>query len=133
MKIAESIGLGIAMQLTIMILHLLIHFANGSFEQDARIACSFIAVALVTYLTVICFDLPVYTIFCGQIVTLLFTLIFENERVYLLHYLHRGSSQWFNPDIFTDAVIIITEMLIVQLLSFTFAKLTRAVCRKIKQ
>ena len=57
----------------------------------------------------------------------LFTLIFENEGVYLLYYLHKGSSQWFNPDIFTDTVIIVLEMLVIQLLSFALAKLTRCI------
>jgi hypothetical protein len=130
MRIAKSICIGIGMQVLIMLLHLFIHFTNGSFDQSVQIACSFIAVILVTYLTVICFDLLVYAIFSGQIITLLFVLIFENEGVYLLYYLHKGSSQWFNPDIFTDTVIIISEILVVQLPSFALTKLTRLISKK---
>lgn len=130
MKTVKSISLGIGMQVLVMIIHLLIHFSNGSFEESLQITCSFIAVILVTYLTVLRFDLPIYAIFCGQIITLLFLLIFENEGVYLLYYLHKGASQWFNPDIFTDTVIIVSEMLIMQLLSAFLAKLTRWVYKK---
>ena len=104
---------------------------DGSFD-DIQIACSFVAVILTTYLAVLCFDLPVYAIFCGAVITFLFVLIFENEGVYLLYYLHSGSSQFFNPDVFTDAVIIVLEMLVVQLPSFALAKLTRLVCKKTK-
>lgn len=117
-------------------MHILIHFImdvmNSSFDdiRDIQIACSFVAVILTTYLAVLCFDLPVYTIFCGAVITFLFVLIFENEGVYLLYYLHSGSSQFFNPDVFTDAVIIVLEMLVVQLPSFALAKLTRLVCKK---
>ena len=98
--------------------------------DDIQIACSFVAVILITYLAVLCFDLPVYVIFCGAVITFLFVLIFENEGVYLLYYLHSGSSQFFNPDVYTDAVIIVLEMLVVQLPSFALAKLTRLVCKK---
>ena len=132
MKISKSICFGIGMQVSVMLLHLLIHFANGSFDQSAQIICSFISVVLVTYLAVLCFDLPVYVIFCGAIITLLFVLIFENEGVYLLYYLHRGSSQFFNPDVFTDAVIIVLEMLVIQLPPFALAKLTRWIYKKHK-
>ena len=134
MKIAKNISLGIGMQVLVLLMHILIHFMdvmNGSFD-DIQIACSFVAGILITYLAVLCFDLPVYVIFCGAIITLLFVLIFENEGVYLLYYLHRGSSQFFNPDVFTDAVIIVLEMLVVQLPSFALAKLTRLVCKKTK-
>lgn len=134
MKIAKNISLGIGMQVLVLLMHILIHFMdvmNGSFD-DIQIACSFVAVILITYLAVLCFDLPVYVIFCGAVITFLFVLIFENEGVYLLYYLHRGSSQFFNPDVYTDAVIIVLEMLIVQLPSFALAKLTRLVCKKTK-
>lgn len=136
MKIAKNISLGIGMQVLVLLMHILIHFImdvmNSSFDdiQDIQIACSFVAVILTTYLAVLCFDLPVYTIFCGAVITFLFVLIFENEGVYLLYYLHSGSSQFFNPDVFTDAVIIVLEMLVVQLPSFALAKLTRLVCKK---
>ncbi|MBP3336023.1 MAG: hypothetical protein J6L61_07795 [Ruminiclostridium sp.] len=135
MKIAKNISLGIGMQVLVLLMHILIHFMddmNGSFGdiQDIQIACSFAAAILITYLAVLCFDLPVYAIFCGAVITFLFVLIFENEGVYLLYYLHRGSSQFFNPDVFTDAVIIVLEMLVVQLPSFALAKLTRLVCKK---
>ena len=116
----------------VMLMHSLIHFTNGSFEESIQITCSFRAVILVTYMTVLCFNLPIYAIFCGQIITLLFILIFENEGVYLLYYLHKGGSQWFNPDIFTDAAIIVSEMLVIQLLSVALAKLTGWVCKKHK-
>lgn len=132
MKIAKNISLGIGMQVLVLLMHILIHFMdvmNGSFD-DIQIACSFVAVILITYLAVLCFDLPVYVIFCGAVITFLFVLIFENEGVYLFYYLHRGSSQFFNPDVFTDAVIIVLEMLVVQLPSFALAKLTRLVCKK---
>lgn len=132
MKIAKNISLGIIMQMLVTLMHLIIHFMNSSFEQDIQITCSFIAVILVTYITTLYFDLPIYAIFCGQIITLLFVLIFENEGVYLLYYLHKGSSQWFNPDIFTDAVIIVLEMLFVQLPSFALAKLTRWVYKNVR-
>lgn len=92
MKIAKNISLGIVMQMLVTLMHLIIHFMNSSFEQDIQITCSFIAVILVTYITTLYFDLPIYAIFCGQIITLLFVLIFENEGVYLLYYLHKGSS-----------------------------------------
>lgn len=134
MKIAKNISLGIGMQVLVLLMHILIHFMDvmdGSFD-DIQIACSFVAVILITYLAVLCFDLPVYAIFCGAVITFLFVLIFENEGVYLFYYLHRGSSQFFNPDVFTDAVIIVLEMLIVQLPSFALAKLTRLVCKKTK-
>lgn len=134
MKIAKNISLGIGMQVLVLLMHILIHFMdvmNGSFD-DIQIACSFVAVILITYLAVLCFDLPVYAIFCGAVITFLFVLIFENEGVYLFYYLHRGSSQFFNPDVYTDAVIIVLEMLIVQLPSFALAKLTRLVCKKTK-
>lgn len=135
MKIAKNISLGIGMQVSVLLMHILIHSImyamNGSFD-DIQIACSFVAVILITYLAVLCFDLPVYAIFCGSVITFLFVLIFENEGVYLLYYLHSGSSQFFNPDVFTDAVIIVLEMLIVQLPSFALAKLTRLVCKKTK-
>lgn len=134
MKIAKNISLGIGMQVLVLLMHILIHFMdvmNGSFD-DIQIACSFVAVILITYLVVLCFDLPVYAIFCGAVITFLFVLIFENEGVYLLYYLHSGSSQFFNPDVYTDAVIIVLEMLIVQLPSFALAKLTRLVCKKTK-
>ena len=137
MKIAKNISLGIGMQVLVLLMHILIHFMdvmNGSFDdidiQDIQIACSFAAVILITYLAVLCFDLPVYAIFCGAVITLLFVLIFENEGVYLFYYLHRGSSQFFNPDVYTDAVIIVLEMLVVQLPSFALAKLTRLVFKK---
>lgn len=136
MKIAKNISLGIGMQ--VLLTHILIHFImdvmNSSFDdiRDIQIACSFVAVILITYLAVLCFDLPVYVIFCGAVITFLFVLIFENEGVYLLYYLHSGSSQFFNPDVFTDAVIIVLEMLVVQLPSFALAKLTRLVCKKTK-
>ncbi len=132
MKIAKNISLGIGMQVLVSLMHILIHFMNGSFEEDIQRICSFIVVILVTYIAILCFDLPTYAVFCGQIITLLFILIFENEGVYLLYYLHRGSSQWFNPDIFTDAVIIVLEMLVVQLPSFALAKLTRWIYKKNK-
>lgn len=135
MKIAKNISLGIVMQVLVLLIHILIHSImyamDGSFD-DIQIACSFVAVILITYLAVLCFDLPVYAIFCGAVITFLFVLIFENEGVYLLYYLHSGSSQFFNPDVFTDAVIIVLEMLIVQLPSFALAKLTRLVCKKTK-
>lgn len=134
MKIAKNISLGIGMQVLVLLMHILIHFMDvmdGSFD-DIQIACSFVAVILITYLAVLCFDLPVYVIFCGAVITFLFVLIFENEGVYLFYYLHRGSSQFFNPDVFTDAVIIVLEMLVVQLPSFALAKLTRLVCKKTK-
>lgn len=135
MKIAKNISLGIGMQVLVLLMHILIYFMddmNGSFDdiRDIQIACSFAAAILITYLAVLCFDLPVYAIFCGAVITFLFVLIFENEGVYLLYYLHRGSSQFFNPDVFTDAVIIVLEMLVVQLPSFALAKLTRLVCKK---
>lgn len=132
MKIAKNISLGIGMQVLVLLMHILIHFMDvmdGSFD-DIQIACSFVAVILITYLAVLCFDLPVYVIFCGAVITFLFVLIFENEGVYLFYYLHRGSSQFFNPDVYTDAVIIVLEMLVVQLPSFALAKLTRLVCKK---
>lgn len=134
MKIAKNISLGIGMQVLVLLMHILIHFMDvmdGSFD-DIQIACSFVAVILITYLAVLCFDLPVYVIFCGAVITFLFVLIFENEGVYLFYYLHRGSSQFFNPDVYTDAVIIVLEMLVVQLPSFALAKLTRLVCKKTK-
>ena len=97
MKIAKNISLGIGMQVLVLLMHILIHFImdvmNSSFDdiRDIQIACSFVAVILTTYLAVLCFDLPVYTIFCGAVITFLFVLIFENEGVYLLYYLHSGS------------------------------------------
>lgn len=137
MKIAKNISLGIGMQVLVLLMHILIHFMdvmNGNFGdiQDIQIACLFAAVILITYLAVLCFDLPVYAISCGAVITFLFVLIFENEGVYLFYYLHSGSSQFFNPDVFTDAVIIVLEMLVVQLPSFALAKLTRLVCKKTK-
>ena len=97
MKIAKNISLGIGMQVLVLLMHILMHsimyVMDGSFD-DIQIACSFVAVILITYLAVLCFDLPVYVIFCGAVITFLFVLIFENEGVYLFYYLHRGSSQF---------------------------------------
>ncbi len=82
MKIAKNISLGIGMQVLVLLMHILIHsimyVMDGSFD-DIQIACSFVAVILITYLAVLCFDLPVYAIFCGAVITFLFVLIFENE------------------------------------------------------
>lgn len=130
MKAVKRISLGMGMQALVMLIHLLIHFTNGSFEECVQIISSFMAVILITYLASLCFNLPIYAIICSQIITLLFVLFFENEGVYLLYYLHKGTSQWFNPDIFTDAVIIILEMLVIQLPSAAFAKLTGWVYKK---
>ncbi len=82
MKIAKNISLGIGMQVLVLLMHILIHFImdvmNSSFG-DIQIACSFVVVILITYLAVLCFDLPVYVIFCGAVITFLFVLIFEKR------------------------------------------------------
>ena len=136
MKIAKNISLGIGMQVLVLLMHILIHFImdvmNSSFDdiRDIQIACLLVLMLPAFIYFLPCFDLPVYAIFCGAVITFLFVLIFENEGVYLLYYLHSGSSQFFNPDVFTDAVIIVLEMLVVQLPSFALAKLTRLVCKK---
>ena len=72
MKIAKNISLGIGMQVLVLLMHILIHSVmyvmDGSFD-DIQIACSFVAVILITYLAVLCFDLPVYAIFCGAVIS----------------------------------------------------------------
>ncbi len=113
---------GIIMQILIMTIHLFMH--KMELNDKITIICSFVVVALITYLAALFLKLPVYAIFSAQIVTILFILMFEDEGVYLLYYLHQGQDQWFNPDIYTDTVIIVLEMLAVQLPSAVLAKLT---------
>ena len=52
MKIAKNISLGIWMQVLVLLMHILIHsimyVMDGSFD-DIQIACSFVAVILITY------------------------------------------------------------------------------------
>ncbi len=133
MNAVKRISLGMAMQVLVMIMHLFIHFIqlpDINHEERVQIICSFIAVIFITYLTTLFLKLPVYVIITAQIVTVLFILIFEDEGAYLLYYLHKGNSQWFNPNIFTDTVIIVLEMLVIQLPSAAFAKLTKYVYTK---
>ncbi len=117
-----------------MIMHLFIHFiqlTDINYEERVQIICSFIAVIFITYLATLFLKLPIYVIITAQIVTVLFILIFEEEGAYLLLYcLHKGNSQWFNPNIFTDTTIIVLEMLAIQLPFAAFAKLTRYVYMK---
>ena len=59
MKIAKNISLGIGMQVLVLLMHILIHFMdvmNGNFGdiQDIQIACSFVAVILITFFVLIC-------------------------------------------------------------------------------
>lgn len=116
------------MQILIMIIHLFLHMIEFTNNKDfVQIICSFIVVVLITYLATLFLKLPIYAIIIAQIVTILFILIFENDGVYLLYYLHKGQSQWFNPDIYTDTGIIFLEMLVIQLPSAGFAKITRYV------
>lgn len=121
-RIVRSILSCIIMQILIMTIHLFMH--KMEFNDKITIVFSFVVVALITYLAVLFLKLPIYAIFSAQIVAILFILIFEDEGVYLLYYLHQGQDQWFNPDIYTDTVIIVLEMLAVQLPSAVLAKLT---------
>ena len=130
-RIVKSIFSGLIIQILIMTIHLFMH--RMEFNDKITIICSFVAVALITYLAVLFLKLPIYAIFSAHIVTILFILIFENEGAYLLYYLHQGQSQWFNPDIYTDTVIIVLEMLAVQLPSAVLAKLTGYVYTYLKK
>lgn len=119
----RQITFSAAMQLVILAVHLLIH--RIELNDKHCIFFSFIGVILITYLTALIFKLPAYTAATTQIVTLLFLWFTEEEGVYLLYYLHRGASQWFNPDILTDSLIISLEMCTVQFFSVISAKLSR--------
>ncbi len=133
MKVVKHISLGMLMQALVMIMHLFIHsfqFTNSNYEEHVQVVSSFVAVILITYLIVLRFNLPIYAIISAQIITLLFIFLFENEGVYLLYYLHKGTSQWFNPNIYVDTLIIILEMLVIQLATVIFVKLTKWVYRK---
>lgn len=118
MKVAKQIVVGIIMQAIIMVLHFFIHMF------DSNEILSFIVVIVITYLATFIFKLPLYIPFIIQFATILFVLIFENEGFYLLYYMHAGHSQWFNPDIYTDSLIIALEMVLVQFFSWLLAKLT---------
>lgn len=131
----KRVAFGMIIQFIILLLHLLIHAIqsnNSDFEEHIQIFCSFIDVIFITYLAVVFFKLPIFTIIIAQTITVLFVLISEEEGVYLLYYLHKGSSQWMNPDIFTDAIIIVMEMLVIQLPSAAFAKISRYIYNKIR-
>lgn len=135
MNILKRIALAMIMQLVILLLHLFIHMIqsnNSDFEEHIQILCSFIDVILITYLAVVFLKLPLFTMITAQTITVLFILISEEEGVYLLYYLHKGSSQWMNPDIFTDAIIIVMEMLVIQLPSAAFAKFSRYIYNQIR-
>lgn len=122
MKVAKQIVVGIIMQAIIMLIHFFIHIFDSSNDLQS-IHMSFTVVIVITYLATFIFKLSLYIPFIIQFVTVLFVLIFENEGVYLLYYLHAGHSQWFNPDIYTDSVIIALEMLFIQFFSWSLAKL----------
>lgn len=125
MKVAKQIVVGIIMQAIIMLLHFFIHmFDSNNDLQRFHTVLSFIVVIVITYLAAFVFKMSLYIPFIIQFVTILFVLIFENQGCYLLYYLHVGHSQWFNPDIYTDSLIIALEMLFVQFFSWSLAKLT---------
>lgn len=135
MKILKRAAFGMITQLIILLLHLFIHAIqsdNSDFEEHIQILCSFIDVIFITYLAVVFLKLPLFTIITAQIITVLFILISEEEGIYLLYYLHKGNSQWMNPDIFTDAIIIVLEMLVIQLPSAAFAKFSQYIYNKIR-
>lgn len=94
---------------------------------------AFLNVILITYIFSIIFRIKAMWYLFAQIITIIFVLVFENEEgVYLLYYLHSGQSQWFNPDIFTDALIVAVEMLFVQLVSAILAKCTSMLYNRFK-
>lgn len=133
MKVAKQIVVGIIMQAIIMLMHFFIHiFDSNNDLQNIHIILSFMVVIVITYLATFIFKLSLYIPFIVQLVTVLFVLIFENEGVYLLYYLHAGHSQWFNPDIYTDSVIIALEMLFIQFFSWSLAKLTLYLVDKVQ-
>ena len=71
MKIAKNISLGIGMQVLVLLMHILIHFMDvmdGSFD-DIQIACSFVAVILITYLAVLCFARIRNIVRCGYYIS----------------------------------------------------------------
>ncbi len=122
MKAVKQIVVGVIIQAIIMLIHFFIHMFDSN--NDVHTLLSFIVVIVITYLATFIFKLSLYIPFIIQFVTVLFVLIFENEGSYLLYYLHAGHSQWFNPDIYTDSLIIALEMLFVQFFSWLLAKLT---------
>lgn len=133
MNIVKRMSLGMIMQAVILLLHVFIHmlqFNDSDFEEHIQMLCSFIAVIFITYLTTFFLKLPIYTVITAQLITMLFVFIFEEEGCYLLYYLHKGHSQWFNSDILTDAIIIVLEMLVIQLPSAAFAKLSVHILKK---
>ena len=72
MKIAKNISLGIGMQVLVLLMHILIHSVmyvmDGSFD-DIQIACSFVAVILITYLAVLCFARIRNILRCGYYIS----------------------------------------------------------------
>jgi len=123
MKVVKQIVAGVIMQAIIMCVHFFIHMFDSNNDVHT-IILSFTVVFAITYLGAVFLKLSFYIPFIIQFVTILFVLIFENEGCYLLYYLHTGHSQWFNPDIYTDSLIIALEMLFVQFFSWSLAKLT---------
>lgn len=131
----KCVAYGMITQLVILLLHLFIHMIqsdNSDFEAHIQILCSFIDVIFITYLAAVFLKLPIFTMITAQTITVLFILISEEEGVYLLYYLHKGSSQWMNPDIFTDAIIIVLEMLVIQLPSALLAKFSGYIYNRIR-
>lgn len=116
------------MQAAILAIHIPIHLFQTN--DSTQILCSFIFVILITYFVVLFFKLPVYTILTAQIITVLFILIFEPTGVYLVYYLHKGSSQWFDPNKYTDSAIITLEMLVIQLATVALVRLTQYIVKK---
>lgn len=133
MKTIKNILWGMLMQAVILAIHIPIHLFqtnNSASEQHLQILFSFLSVILITYFVVLFLKLPVYTILTAQIITVLFILIFEIDGFYLVYYLHKGSSQWFDPNKYTDSAFITLEMLVIQLATVPLVKLTQYIVKK---
>ncbi len=129
MRAIKSTALSILMQAVILLLHVFLHMAR-LYELSDQIGhieeiCSFIIVILTTFLAYLLLDLPAYTLISANLVTFLFLMISDEPGTYLFYYVLKGSSPFFNPPIFTDAVIVTVEMLFFQLITMALAKLTR--------
>ena len=136
MKLFRNIGLSFLMQIIILIMHIFInnfHSNDCSFEEKFQVICSILSVVAVTCLVFLVFKLPIYTIATAQIITFLYILFFELPGVYLLYYLHKGKSPFFNPDVFTDSTIITIEMFIVQILSIFFVRLIQYIYHRLNR
>ena len=117
----------ILMQFLILSLHFFIHMNINTISilgltVGLDYLCSFIATTLITFVVALKLKLPIFSSFIIQVFTFIYIYIFDNEGAYLIYYLHAGSSL-FNPGKLTDAIIVCSVFLMVQLPTIILAKL----------